>query len=402
MNNQTDIADRKSQPVPARRRSLGSLAGLVVSLAFHGAFLTVLGLITWVITVSPNLPTSMALDETVGPEAVGTGGTDPGSLGDGEDNRAVGPVTGAMEPRIVRQAGGALTNVDKSLAAMGQVQMPDGVGASATGAAGQGGTDPNSSLFHTLSGADGVAGGTPSGAGGKGSGGLGMYGTGKGFGDLVGQMRGKGLDVVIVIDATNSMVPYIAQTKKRLRDFMDVVTGLVPDTRLGIVAFKDYGDDYGVTAVKSLKITDKADAVRKFLDDVIAGGGGDDPEPIHEALKEALYPDFGWRGGRTCVVLLVTDAPVHPSGKKKALELAKALAKRHGTINVIDVGGGDGKREQVLADLAQIAKEGGGSSYLLQDDKRFWRDLVMMVFGERFKGDVDVIIDRYVKDKKEP
>ena len=89
-----------------------------------------------------------------------------------------------------------------------------------------------------------------------------------GFGDRIGVLRGRGLDVVLVLDATGSMRPYIDQAKRRLREILDLVTGLVPDTQFGMVAYKDYCDTYGPNATRSLRITKDLEKVRVFLDKI--------------------------------------------------------------------------------------------------------------------------------------
>lgn len=229
-----------------------------------------------------------------------------------------------------------------------------------------------------------------------------LGGTSSGFGKYIGQLRGSGLDVVFVLDATNSMSPYITQAKRRLHEIVNVVTGLVPKARFGVVAYKDYGDDYGPEAVKSCKLADNVASVRKFIDQITAGGGGDIPEPIHEALKVAIDKRaMGWRPGRKSVIILVGDSPVHAMGRKRAFELAAKFAEdSKGTINVIDVGGTgdpDTIRNAVQPDLAEIAAKGSGSAFLLTDADVFWRYLIVSVFGERYKNDVNVIIERYVR-----
>lgn len=242
----------------------------------------------------------------------------------------------------------------------------------------------------------GIAGG-----GGLGSRGDLLYGTGAGFNEAIGALRGKGLDLVLVLDATDSMTPYIKQAKQRLGEVLNVVTTLVPTVRIGIVAYKDYGDDYGPTACKGLRLTSDANAVRAFLNDIVAGGGGDEPEPINEALKVATDAKaMGWNMARKRVIVLVGDSTCHPSGRQEAFRLAKAFADRKGTVNVIDPGGSGeqtARRAQVQPDLKRIAKDGGGEAFLLVEETEFWQHLIVSVFGQRFKADVDMIIQRVAK-----
>jgi len=226
-----------------------------------------------------------------------------------------------------------------------------------------------------------------------------LDGTSAGFGQHVGELRGTGLDVVFVLDATDSMGPAIEQAKKRLRQILDVVVGLVPNARFGVVAYKDYGDDYGPDACKSMPITPDARAVGRFLDGITAGGGGDIPEPIHEAVRIAASEKMGWDRRRKRVIILVGDSPCHAMGRKEALASAAAFAKQGGTLSAIDTGDPTGQRNLIQSDLADVAKHGGGEAFLLKDADAFWRHLIVSIFGRRFEQDVDTIIQRLVPEE---
>jgi Mg-chelatase subunit ChlD len=237
-----------------------------------------------------------------------------------------------------------------------------------------------------------------------------------GMDDVLKDIRSKGLDVCFVIDATESMGPYIEQSKKRFADVVSIVTKLVGEgaaqnaatriapIRFGLVAFKDYGDDYGVEATRQLPLTGDTKKLQAAFDEVVAGGGGDVPEPIDQALRTALGNRMGWNRRRHNVIILVTDAPVHGTGRESAFQLASAFAKQlDGELNVIDVGGNVGGkrvRNTVLPDLNRIAENGHGSAFLLADDQAFWRHLIVSIFGQRYENDVQAIVDQYATPKK--
>jgi hypothetical protein len=65
-------------------------------------------------------------------------------------------------------------------------------------------------------------------------------GIGSGFGGFIGQLRRKGLDVVLVIDGTGSMNLIIGDVKARMTDLIRAIHRLVPIARVGIVV---YGGD---------------------------------------------------------------------------------------------------------------------------------------------------------------
>jgi Mg-chelatase subunit ChlD len=344
-----------------------------LSLLVHAAILTLFGVITWVVAEvrQPDRLLQLTGEEFVseeGGEADGLAGLGPGAPG--ERGGQSTPQSEALLPAVPPTPSLA-EPVAESMEPARLTQLLAGA------------VDPTAPLAGSLSGAAG--------------GGLGR-GVGA-FGREIGGLRKTGLDVVLVLDATDSMTPYIEQAKKRLQQVVDVVTHLVPDARFGVVAYKDYGDDWP-NAVKAMKLTDDRKAVRKFIADVVAGGGGDEPEPIHEALAVAVdAKKIGWLRGRKWVVILVGDSSVHSSGRRPAFDLARRFKSLRGTINVIDVGGtGEqgAQRRSVKPDLAQIAQEGGGSGFLLRDREAFWRHLIVSVFGQRYEQDVGAIIKTLV------
>ncbi len=227
-------------------------------------------------------------------------------------------------------------------------------------------------------------------------------GASEGFQQMVGGIRGKGLDVVFVIDATNSMEGVIAQAKERANDIIGVITGVLAkdgkpphNIRFGVVAYKDYGDEYGIAAAKAIALTNDFDAVRDFIDQIIVGGGGDTPEPINEALKAAASRQMGWTRKARSIIVLIGDSPVHPGGRRDAVNQARGFVRSYlGTVNVIDVGTG---HEAVLQDFDDIAAAGQGTASLLASEDVFWEDLVVSVFGKRFERDVRLIVERYAK-----
>ncbi len=232
-------------------------------------------------------------------------------------------------------------------------------------------------------------------------------GTTEGFQKMIGQLRGQGLDVVLVLDVTGSMGLYLDQAKRRLRQIIDVITGVLGDqgnvlriARFGIVAYKDYDDDFGPQACRYLKLTSNMTRIQRFLDELHASGGGGPAEPIHRALRLATntHP-MEWHRGRSAVVILVADAPVHDSGREALPKLAKGFAVHfHGRISVIDTGAK--VRGYVLEDFKVIAKNGRGSVFPLKDEDAFWRHLIVSVFGRRYEQDVKLILKRYLSEKE--
>jgi Mg-chelatase subunit ChlD len=369
-------------------RELGrSAPSWALSLAFHVAILLSAGMISWVIirARAPDVPLMLRQPEAGAQEVVeGPGGNAGGDLTPSERAPAPSPkaalVSAAPAPVALARA------LTEPLAP-------------ASGDLLAAATDPADELARALA-------ASPTGIAAPGGGpGIGLLdGTSPGFGQHIGALRGAGLDVVLVLDATDSMTPYIEQAKKRLQQVLDVVTGLVPAARVGMVAYKDYGDEYGPNAVRSTPITADVAVIRKFINDTMAGGGADIPEPIHEAVKVAVSVDrMGWRRTAKRVVILVGDSPCHTSGRAEAFAAAAAFAKQGGTINVIDTGGAAGEkaaaRKGIQPDLQRIAQDGGGEAFLLKDTDAFWRYLIVSIFGQRYEQDVGIIIKKLIREE---
>ena len=118
------------------------------------------------------------------------------------------------------------------------------------------------------------------------------------------------LDLVFLVDATGSMADEIDKLKSSLRSITDEVARLPshPDLCLGLVAYRDRGDEF---FVRSHDLTSDVNAFQGVLNALQAAAGGDEPEAMNEALHEAVH-HISWRGDRTTrLVVLVADAPPH-------------------------------------------------------------------------------------------
>ena len=118
------------------------------------------------------------------------------------------------------------------------------------------------------------------------------------------------LDVLFLLDATGSMADEIDQIKATLLSISARIGDLPsrPDLRFGMVAYRDRGDEF-IT-----RLYDFDQDVQQFsntIREVVADGGGDDPESLNEALHVAVH-EPSWRLGEAIrLVFLVADAPPH-------------------------------------------------------------------------------------------
>jgi Mg-chelatase subunit ChlD len=174
------------------------------------------------------------------------------------------------------------------------------------------------------------------------------------------------LDLVFLIDATGSMADEIDKLKASLRSIADEVAGLPsqPDLCFALVAYRDHGDAF---VLRSHDFTHDLAAFQGVLNRLQAGGGGDYPEAMNEALHETVH-QLSWRGdGATRMVLLLADAPPHlnQGGPQYDEDMQAALGKG---IKVFSVGasGLDRQGEFIQRQIAQYT--GGRFVFLTYAD----------------------------------
>ena len=135
------------------------------------------------------------------------------------------------------------------------------------------------------------------------------------------------LDLVFLIDATGSMGDEIAKLKGSMRAVAQQISQLPgqPDICYGLVAYRDRGD---VFLTRSHDFTDDLGAFQQVLARVQAGGGGDTPEALNEALHETVH-GLSWRADAARMVVLVADAPPHLDygGPQYDRDMQAALSK---------------------------------------------------------------------------
>ena len=105
------------------------------------------------------------------------------------------------------------------------------------------------------------------------------------FADYIQYLRQTGIDVVFVIDATGSMAWVHNRVRERIEALSQYVRNLVPLARFGVIAYRDYQDpDFVIRLSQPSFDILKA---RSFMGALDALGGGDVPEAVTEALRQA-------------------------------------------------------------------------------------------------------------------
>ena len=102
-----------------------------------------------------------------------------------------------------------------------------------------------------------------------------------GFQYHIEDLRRRGIDLVLVLDATGSMAPVIQAAKRRIAAVAAELRRIVPDLRVRIVAYRDRGD---VFLTLASPLTHEIRVLEDFLACIPAAGGGDGPAGGEAAL----------------------------------------------------------------------------------------------------------------------
>jgi TonB family protein len=168
------------------------------------------------------------------------------------------------------------------------------------------------------------------------------------------------VDLVLVVDTTSSMGPYLPALGSSIAKALDAIPALAPgiDLRVGLVLFRDRDEAY---LTKSLPLTGDRAAILRALDRVEAERGGDEPEALGDGLEAALGL-FG-NGESLRLVFAFTDAPPKLSMVPGIASYAAACASAlKAGVRLYTVGMGDVKPAAEYG-LRQIAAY-TGAAYL--------------------------------------
>ena len=242
--------------------------------------------------------------------------------------------------------------------------------------------------------------------GGGGQGGVGAIGgLGGGFGADLGGLRKVGLDVALVIDTTDSMQFVIDDVKTQFKALVGTIQRMVPTARIGIVAYRDLGDDY---VVRWSDLSFNTAKLQEFISHLSSGGGGDFEEAVKEAV-EAAVGELKWRKQSRRIIILVGSSPPHEWDVADVHSLVRKWRKDGGYMSTIDVtarqhdifdrllwkslhGNQPYKAsplpefyKEVAKSFGDIAKDGGGEFISLDQDKALIRSVIELTFGQRWK-----------------
>jgi VWA domain-containing protein/putative zinc finger protein len=232
------------------------------------------------------------------------------------------------------------------------------------------------------------------------------HGVGSGFGGFIGELRRKGLDVVLVIDGTGSMKLIIDDVKAKMAQLVQAIHRLVPIARVGIVVFGGKGEKMNI-----LPLTLSPQKMSDFLGGIQAMGGGEWEEDTMGAVETAINK-MDWKPYAKKVVVLVGDSPPKKEDFGPLLALIRTFKGNNGTFNTVDVAAEEHERferefwlkvhreeppkisplpefyRQTQAAYKVLAVAGGGSMKSLTKDSHINQQVLILAFGEQWQSQV--------------
>jgi hypothetical protein len=176
--------------------------------------------------------------------------------------------------------------------------------------------------------------------------------------------RANSADIAFVVDATGSMGDEIRYLQEELQDVIaniaDKNKGIT--LRTGSVFYRDKTDDY---VTRALDFQTDPSSLISFIKNQSAGGGGDFPEAVDEALTVALNKLQWDKNARAKILFLVLDAPPHDDATEKMKKLMIQAAAMGVRIVPVVCSGIDKSTEYLMRSIALTTN---GSYIFLTDD----------------------------------
>jgi hypothetical protein len=165
-------------------------------------------------------------------------------------------------------------------------------------------------------------------------------------------------DIAFVVDATGSMGDEISFLKNELLDVINRVKSGHPgmELRTGSIFYRDEGDEY---VTRQNNFTNNGSTTIDFIRNQKAAGGGDFPEAVHTAVKEAVE-QLSWSAkAKSRIMFLILDAPPHQEDKVLATLEAQVKAAAGKGIRIVPVtASGINKLTEYLMRQMAIATNG--------------------------------------------
>lgn len=165
------------------------------------------------------------------------------------------------------------------------------------------------------------------------------------------------IEVCFVLDTTGSMGGLIEGAKLKIWSIANqmVAAKPAPEIKIALLGYRDRGDEY---IVRRYDLSADIDSVYANLQKFQAGGGGDTPESVNQALDEAVNK-IGWSPERSVlkIIFLVGDSPPHMDYQDDVKYQATCIAamKKDVIINTVQCGA-NSETTRIWQEIARLAE----------------------------------------------
>lgn len=161
------------------------------------------------------------------------------------------------------------------------------------------------------------------------------------------------IQIVFALDATGSMSGLIGAAKEKIWSVAGSLAQADPSPviEMGLLFYRDRGDAF---VTKQVALSADMDKVYEQLMQIVADGGGDEPESVNQALHESVN-QFSWDPATRVykTIFLVGDCPPHMNYKQDvAYTVSCQLAKQKDIVLNTILMGNNGEAKRVWRQIA--------------------------------------------------
>jgi hypothetical protein len=127
----------------------------------------------------------------------------------------------------------------------------------------------------------------------------------------------KSVDILFIVDTTQSMAPYLEGIKKWIRklarDAQKCMSQYITDEEVlayGLILYRDHPPQDSTYVTKCMQLTTNYLIFKQAVNEMQADGGGDEPEAVLDALYDASY-SIHWRKNSQKFIYHILDSPPH-------------------------------------------------------------------------------------------
>ena len=150
--------------------------------------------------------------------------------------------------------------------------------------------------------------------------------------DYLDTLRERDLDLVIVMDATSSMIPMINEARVGVDGLILFLNDISKTMRLAFVAYRDHDNK---PIWEGHRFTVEVVSIRNFLFNLRITGGADLPEAVLEGLTAC--GNLNWNPNAARQIILVGDARPHDEDLYKVLNLVETYRNEGLTVHAVHV-----------------------------------------------------------------